>query len=197
MSSDPVLGEVADVERGPSQLAERIQAGERLAEDELARVFHTPVLVMMRSRTRDPEMARDLTQETLLAVLQALRAGHLRESEKLAAYVQGTSRNILNHFYRSRRRMFVPLSAEMAVGDSVVDLEKAERTRVVAGALGSLSPLDRHIVHLTMVEGLTPVEIAARVGLSSEAVRCRKCRALKRMAERIRPRTRPGQRRAR
>jgi len=169
-----------------SLLAARILAGERHAENELAHVFERQVLRLMRARTRDVEAARDLTQDTLLAVLLALRAGQLREGEKLAAYVQGTARNILNRFFRSRMRMPVPLSAELAVGDSERDLVSAERTRLLFASLASVSRTDRQIVYWSLVDGLTPGEIADRLGMSAEVVRCRKCRALKRIAERLR-----------
>jgi hypothetical protein len=49
-------------------------------------VFSDRIALLVRMRTRDPEAARDLTQEVLLAVMLALRNWHLREGERLAAF---------------------------------------------------------------------------------------------------------------
>jgi RNA polymerase sigma-70 factor (ECF subfamily) len=48
--------------------------------------------------------------------------------------------------------------------------------------------VDREILTLTLFEGLKPGEIARRVGLSPEAVRTRKSRAVQRVIEELRSR---------
>ena len=53
--------------------AQRIQAGDPAAEEEVAEFFHPRVLAMASVRLRDAEAARDVAQETILAVLQAVR----------------------------------------------------------------------------------------------------------------------------
>ena len=52
-------------------------------------------------------------------------------------------------------------------------------------ALATLDATDRKILLLTLVEGLKPGEIGARLGLTSEIVRARKSRALKKTIERV------------
>ena len=47
--------------------------------------------------------------------------------------------------------------------------------------LAQISPSDREILDLVLVEGLKPGEIAVRMGLAPEVVRTRKSRALKRI----------------
>ncbi len=87
-----------------STLVERIRRREAPAEEELVHLFSNRVAFLVRTRTRDPEAARDLTQEVLLAVVLALRNGHLREAERLAAFVYGTARNVINNYLRTRSR---------------------------------------------------------------------------------------------
>ena len=87
-----------------STLVERIRRLEAPAEEELVHLFSNRVAFLVRTRTRDPEAARDLTQEVLLAVVLALRNGHLREAERLAAFVYGTARNVINNYLRTRSR---------------------------------------------------------------------------------------------
>ena len=66
--------------------------------------YRRGVFVIAVARTRDREAARDLTQEILIAVLKALREGRLRDSEKLSAFIQGTARNLINNYLRTKVR---------------------------------------------------------------------------------------------
>ncbi len=53
----------------------------------------------------------------------------------------------------------------------------------MARALGTLSPTDRQVLLLTLVEGLKPGQIAMKIGVSADVARTRKSRALKRILE--------------
>jgi RNA polymerase sigma factor (sigma-70 family) len=170
-----------------STLAERIRRREAPAEDEFVHLFSAKIAFLVRSRTRDREAARDLTQEVLLAVVLALRNGHLREAERLAAFVYGTARNVINNYLRTRSRQprEDPINTELHPANIQEPLEGTEREALVRNALGVLDSIDRKILLLTLVEGLKPGEIADRVGLTSEVVRTRKSRALKKAIERV------------
>jgi RNA polymerase sigma-70 factor, ECF subfamily len=168
-------------------LAERIRRHEPAAEEELVRLFRDRILVLVRMRTHDAGMAQDLTQEVLLAVMLALRDGQLREPERLAAFVYGTARNVVNNHLRSHRSQprEDPIDPERHTISSSDPVEDAERSALVRSALSTLEPRDRKILLLTLVNGLKPGEIAARIGLTSEVVRARKSRALKKLIERV------------
>jgi RNA polymerase sigma-70 factor (ECF subfamily) len=171
-----------------SLLAERVRSREPSAEEELVRLFAGRVSVLAFARTRDRELARDLTQDVMLAVVLALRNGHLREAERLAAFVYGTARNVINNYLRTRSRVprIDPLDGELEAAATRFDqVEKSERVGLVRRALDSLDSTDRQILLLTLTEGLKPGEIAARLGLTSEVVRTRKSRALRKTVERI------------
>jgi RNA polymerase sigma factor (sigma-70 family) len=175
-----------------ARLVERIRAGDAAAEDELVRRFQRPVLAILVARTRDREACRDLAQEAFLAVLQALREGRLREAGKLAAFVSGTARNLALKFIRTRRTQPLPADAapEPATRPLDVDLEAHERVGLVSQALGRLEDGERLVLELTWLDGLAPRQIARRLGVSSEVVRTRKSRALKKVVEYVRDRTR-------
>jgi RNA polymerase sigma-70 factor (ECF subfamily) len=181
-----------------ARLAAGVREGGASVEEELVTLFEPRVLRMMLARTRDREVARDLAQETLIAVVLALRNGQLREAERLAAFVHGIARNIVNNFFRTRGPRTEPIAPEHAVADPGEALESAERIRKVRAALAGLEPIDRRILLCTLVEGMKPGEIARRLGLGSELVRSRKSRAIKRVVEHLncQPGARPsGQRR--
>jgi RNA polymerase sigma factor (sigma-70 family) len=173
-------------EGGPA-LAERILAGDRTAEDELVKTYRRGVFVIAAARTRDREAARDLTQEVLIAVLRALREGQLRESSKLAAFVQGTARNLINNYLRTRaRRSECELdSIEAPTVDLVGELESAERQRLVRRELESFSATDQQILLLSLVDGHSLAEVAQRLNLSYDAVRARKSRMVKKIIKKF------------
>jgi RNA polymerase sigma-70 factor (ECF subfamily) len=170
------------------RLVERIAAGDAAAESELAVRFDGRLRAMMSVRTRDREAARDLAQEALIAVLGALRKGQLREPARLAAFVHGTARNVLNSYFRQRqgRPAAVELTPETAWFVPADEVESEQRTRALRDGLDRLDQDDRAVLLMTLVEGLKPGEIARRLSLSAEVVRTRKSRALKRLTEHVR-----------
>jgi len=168
--------------------AQRIQAGDPAAEEEVAEFFHPRVLAMASVRLRDAEAARDVAQETILAVLQAVRGCKLREAEKLLAFVFGTAHNLINNYARaqSQNPRAVPLEPDTAtVAPMAPVVEQVERRALVRRVLEHLKPLDRRILLLTLVDGMNPREIAPLVGLKPENVRTRKARAIKTVSREV------------
>jgi RNA polymerase sigma-70 factor (ECF subfamily) len=166
-------------------LAERILAGDRDAESELVRFFGPRVFAILCSRTRDPEASRDLQQDVFIALLSALRQGQLREADKLGAFVLGIARNIANSHVRARirdsyRESFDEQPFVQAHANAIED---AERAGLVRQALEQLDPTDREILQRTLSQGQKPGAIAHAMGLSSEAVRQRKSRAIRKVAD--------------
>ena len=168
-------------------LAARVQAGEREAEDELVQRFRPGLVAVMRARTRDPQAAPELAHDTLLAVIAALREGKLRDPERLAGFVHGVAKNVLASHFRRRagEPVTVPLDPDLPAPEPD-DPEERERRRIVLRAVDELAPLDRQVLDLSLVHGLQPAEIARRLGLSPDAVRMRKMRAVRRASELVR-----------
>jgi RNA polymerase sigma-70 factor (ECF subfamily) len=175
-------------------LVERLKAGDPDAEHELVLLFRRRVQVMLEIRIRDREAARDLTQETLFAAIAALRDARLREPDRLAAFVYGIARNVANNYVRRRQGepIAAPLEHAMLVADAEQEMLDRARRALAARALESLSKDDRAVLTLTLVEGLKPGEIAARLRLGVDVVRTRKSRALKRITAEIERLSRTG-----
>src|SRR5205809_6064606 len=75
------------------ELVRRIGTGnDRDAEAELFRRMAPRIRLYGLRHLRDEHAADDLTQQVLITTLEALRAGRLREPEKLASFVLGTCR---------------------------------------------------------------------------------------------------------
>ena len=136
----------------------------------------------------DLEAAEEAVQETLVRALEALRDGRPRDPEKLGAYVRGIARHVIAKTQHARQRQ-APLEAlpEAERGtnrnDPLTALVTAEERDHVRRALTELSAGDRDILHLSFFEGLTPVEIAERLGEPALRIRKRKSRALRRLRQ--------------
>ena len=116
----------------------------------------------------------------------ALRDGHLREAERLEAFVYGTARNLINNYRRARSR--VPREDPIdgiELASAPESLDHTERGALVRRALCALDSTDRRILLLTLEEGLKPGEIALRLSLTSEVVRTRKSRALRKVIQHL------------
>jgi len=174
-----------------SALVGRIAAGDPDAETEIVVHFAPRVRAMAVVRTRDADLAHDLTQETLLAVLQAMRKGQVRDRDRIEGFVAGVARNVINNYKRrSLRHPESPLDEDapaFAVDD---DHDGLERRRLMTAAMAELSPADRQVLLLTLVEGLKPGEIARKIGVSPDVARTRKSRAVKRILEVLNVRSR-------
>src|SRR5258708_36605821 len=77
---------------------------DREAEAELCRRMAPRVRLYGLRHLRDGHAADDLTQQVLIATLEALRANRLREPEKLASFVLGTCRMMVLDLRRGARR---------------------------------------------------------------------------------------------
>jgi RNA polymerase sigma-70 factor (ECF subfamily) len=169
-------------------LAERIREGDASAETELVAEFTQRIFVMALVRTHDREVSRELVQDVLMAVILAVRKGQLQDANKLAAFVHGTAKNLINNRLRNQSQQppIEPLPNDLAQAGPVRQLDDGERVRLLHQALERLGPEDREILYMTLVEGRKPGEIAAALGLTSEVVRTRKLRAAKKVADLIR-----------
>ena len=168
-------------------LAERIRFGDPGAEDELVSTYWRGVLLIATIRTRDRDLAHDLAQEILIAVLTALRKGQLRDPSKLPAFIQGTARNLINNYLCSRaRRAECELNPDVVAAINPVETQElAERQRLVRQELASFSAIDQQILLLSLVDGHSLAEVAQRLNMSHEAVRARKSRAVKKIIKRF------------
>jgi RNA polymerase sigma factor (sigma-70 family) len=162
-------------------LAQRIEKGDRAAEAELVGLYCDCVFAMALTRTRDRETARELMDDIMMAVISALRGGSVRKTGQLSGFVRGTATNIINGYVRCARRRLrtVPLDPDAVGEDPTDNYEREDRRTLAIRALELLNGRDRQILRMSLVEGLKPGEIAARLGVSSTLVRQRKCRALR------------------
>lgn len=166
-------------------IAEGILAGSADLECEFVEHFLPRVKTFFRARSARPEWVEELTQECIVAALLALRAGKLRDNSAMESFVIGIARRQLAEAFRVQARN--PTSAigneiEQAFGSASLP---PELNLTIRQELDELNQTDQQILWLILVEGFRPAEVATQVGLTEVAVRQRKCRLLRRLAEKL------------
>jgi len=164
------------------------QAGPQLAGADALEHFRPGLELLALRALGSLDAAREAVQETLSRAIVALENGQPTDLAKLPAFVAGIARHVSVDMVRARRRVVSldTLSADHQRSHEADALSAlvsaAERTRV-RGALSQLAHGDRELLQLCYYEGLTPGEIAVRLGEPAERVRKRKSRALERLRE--------------
>lgn len=148
-------------------------------------VLRAGIRLMALRALGNSEIAEEVAQETLVRAFHALRTSR---PERLGPFVAGIARHVIADIIRAKPRevsldALTPDSEAQAGPDPLVALcEESERVRVQE-ALAQLAPNDRDVLRLSFFEGLSPTEIARRLGTPPERIRQRKLRALARLRE--------------
>ncbi|HYC76011.1 MAG TPA: sigma-70 family RNA polymerase sigma factor, partial [Planctomycetota bacterium] len=131
-----------------------------LDEEALLLVVRNPVRRFVRRLVAEPALAEDAASETLLAVMERLRAGlRLRRPVSFALQVAWTKA------LEVRRRASRDLQAEVPERPHVADpASTAELRDWLDSGLAALEPVDRALLHLRYVEDLSYRELGHVLG---------------------------------
>jgi RNA polymerase sigma factor (sigma-70 family) len=164
-------------------------------ELELVPRFWGRLRVFAQRRVGDLAAAEDVAQETLRRVGAAIRAGRVEQPAALPAFVFQTARNICLHLQRGAGREARALSrasieqdpqvVPRAPPDPLSALVAEERRAAVREGLGRLDAADAELLRLAYYEQLDAAEIAKRTRTTAGAIRVRKHRALRRLADHL------------
>ena len=167
-------------------LASRIAAaGARLdaaAEAELCQRLAPRVRLYGLRHLRDPHAAHDLMQQVLLMTLERLRAGKLREPERIVSFVLGMCRMVVLEIRRGSWRREKLLATWGDTAEAVEGPEPAVLDTDKLGAcLEALAERERTVVVLTFFADRSGDEVATELGLTAGNVRVIRHRALARL----------------
>lgn len=169
-----------EIEQNDAELVRQIAQGrDPQAEAELCRRMGPRIRIYGLRHLRDRHAAEDLMQQVLITVLQALRAGRLRESEKLASFVLGTARMTVLDLRRGlqrRERLLEQFGADLIPPPPswMPQLDQAQLTRCVQG----LKERERTVVLMTFYDEQTGADVADFLGVTESNVRVIRHRAL-------------------
>ena len=167
-------------------LARRIQAAapqkDGLAEAELCRRFAPRIRLYGLRHLRSEAAAADLAQEVLLMTLQKLRAGAIREPDRLASFILGTCRQVVVDGRRSGARREKILDTFVldlpALAEEESEPLDAERLH---DCLARLPERERAVLVMTFYDDRAADAVGQELGLSAGNVRVIRHRGIERL----------------
>jgi RNA polymerase sigma-70 factor (ECF subfamily) len=174
-----------DVELEDAELARRIGSGsDREAEAELFRRMAPRIRLYGLRHLRDAHAAEDLTQQVLVTTLEALRAGRLREPERLASFVLGTCRMTVLDLRRGaqrKKRLLEQFGADLLppVQSSLPHVDHERLARCVQ----NLKERERAVVVMTFYDERAGADVASFLGVSEANARVIRHRAIRELRE--------------
>jgi len=158
----------------PAALVQRIRAGEQGAEEELVQRYSRGVYFVINQSVSDSSVADDIYQDTFRLVLEKVRAGEVREPERLSGFISSMARNlVIDHFRRSARQKAredatpdppIP-SPEPSQLDRLVREEQGLLARRVLDSLPS--GRDRKVLYRFYIADDEKEDICAELGVSA------------------------------
>jgi len=187
-------GEDAATSAHDQRLLQAARGGDREALATLLGKHQQRVFGFGMKMCGDPEDAKDVAQETLLAAVRTLR--DFRGDASISTWLYTVARSFC--IKKRRRTKGAPARHEpldRAVAEKAFEPEPSpeqlllgrEAREIVAAALDDMAAEDREIVLLRDIEGLSAPEVAKVTGLSVSAVKSRLHRARLSLRERLRP----------
>jgi RNA polymerase sigma-70 factor (ECF subfamily) len=167
------------IEMSDTELVLQIGSGDRDAEAELFRRMAPRVRLYGLRHLRDEAAADDLTQMVLITTIEALRAGRLREPEKLANFVLGTCRMTVLDLRRGAQRkehILERFGTDLAKPAPMptLDLDHDQLTRCVQ----NLRERERTVIVMSFFDEHTGADVAGFMGISETNLRVIRHRAI-------------------
>lgn len=147
----------------------------KLNTEEIHRAFRDALMGFLVKRVRDPNLADDLFQETLLKIHTKLP--ELRDSKKITAWVFQIARNVLTDHHRKKRPTFnsamveaLEVEDENAISDQPAHLAMAGCVR---GMVDTLPLKYRSAIAACDFSEQSQTEVAEALGISLPALKSR------------------------
>jgi len=184
-------------ETNDETLLDAARQGDRRALERLLARHQRRVYRFGLKMCRDEEDAKDVLQDTLLAVARGVK--DFRGASSVSTWLYTIARSFC--IKKRRRSKFAPAAEASLEGDSATEVREIADTargpdESLAGrqieaalekAIGELAPMYREVLVLRDVEGLTAPEVAEVLGLTIEAVKSRLHRARVAVREAVAP----------
>lgn len=160
-------------------LALRIPGGDPTAEAELFRRMAPRVHLYGLRHLRDRHAAQDLSQQVVVTVLEALRAGRLREPEKLASFILGTAKMIVLDMRRGagRRKHLLETFGASVPEPAPPPLPQLDHQHLTR-CLQNLKERERAVIVMSFYDEQSSDEVARSLGVSEANVRVIRHRAI-------------------
>jgi RNA polymerase sigma-70 factor, ECF subfamily len=173
-------------ELSDAELASLIAAADTRApsaESALFRRYAPRVQLYGLRHLKSPAAAQDLTQQVMVRVLEAIRAGRVEDSARLSSFIFGTCRNVTWDMRRSDERQRKIERETAALSVDVTPPEHSERDVLrLYTCLRALPQREATVLRMSFMEDRGSDEIASRLELGAGNVRVIRHRALAKLA---------------
>lgn len=183
-----------------SEFVERLKNGDAAAFDTLVIRYSPDIYALLFRLTESPEEAADLTQETFMSALKAIKGfrGEADLKTWLFRIAVNESRNRFRWWTRRRRESTISLDA--TVGESETPFSETvssnaatpeeevlryERETALREALNDLPEIFRQAVVFCDIEGLSYEQIAATLSINVGTVKSRIARGREELRRRL------------
>jgi RNA polymerase sigma-70 factor (ECF subfamily) len=152
-------------------------AGDPQAQEHFVGYFTELLQLKLRTRLQSPQTIEDISQETFVRVLSALRKdGGLRQPERLGAYVNTVCNHVLFEHYRSSGRsesLDVEGRPELAAkGADALEMAAARQMKdKVREILLDLAPRDRSLLQAVFLDERDRDEVCREFGVDRDYLR--------------------------
>ena len=183
-----------------SEFVDRLRNGDADAFDTLITRYSGDIYSLLCRMTEDPEEAGDLTQETFLSALKAIKS--FRGEAELKTWLFRIALNHSRNRFRwwKRRKRSETTSLDKPIGDGTATLSdiiaddgespeetvlRRERGRRLMAAVNALPEIFRETIVLCDIEGLGYEEIAQALNINIGTVKSRLARAREQLRKRL------------
>lgn len=183
-----------------SEFVDRLRAGDADAFDNLITRYSGDIYAVLFRITENAEEAADLTQETFLSALKAIKA--FRGDAELKTWLFRIAVNHSRNRFRwwKRRKRDTTISLDAPIGDSdatysetiaseTISAEETvlmrERETALRAALMDISEIYREVIVLCDIEGLSYEEIASALDINIGTVKSRIARGRDELRKRL------------
>jgi RNA polymerase sigma-70 factor (ECF subfamily) len=176
----------ATMDEDEGALARRILAAapdrDAAAESELCRRFAPRIRLYGLRHLRSEAAAADLAQDVLLMTLQKLRAGAVREPERLASFILGTCRQMVIDGRRNTvRRERILDTFAMDLPSVIEDGTEALHPDRLHYCLERLPERERAVLVMTFYDDRPADAVGLELGLSAGNVRVMRHRGIEKL----------------
>lgn len=150
------------------------RAGNPLALAELYRRYYHKVFQSCYRFTKDPEMAFDLAQESLVKAFDHLT--HFRNEASFSTWLFAITRHHCITALKKTKRNFARVPGEQlpeVAEDTDEVSSRAEQEQIMYTLIEHLPPVEKELLHQKYREGVSIEDLVAQTGLQASAIKMR------------------------
>jgi RNA polymerase sigma factor (sigma-70 family) len=145
------------------EIFERIQNGDEKALEFIYKKYYRMMTKMVITNSGTEDEARDIYQDALVVFWQKARSGKLVMTSKISTYVYSICQNLWRKELDRKKR----LSNEEKDTAQSMDMDSAEREKIIAKCLDQLGETCRKVLMLYYFDEMSMQEIADKMGFAN------------------------------